>query len=121
MAWAKPIGHEGGMGGQSSPSGIMPLRSEPDSMNRPGSRAGKASWAICASCIARAVSSSGACPGASRVDRFLSGVAYLDGVHPSVIICRGYYTRTCVAAYDLVDGRHSLRWSMSDASRLRRA
>ena len=48
----------------------------------------------------------------NRVDRFLSGVAYLDGVHPSVIICRGYYTRTCIAAYDLVDGKHSLRWSV---------
>ncbi|MBQ2954648.1 MAG: rhamnogalacturonan lyase [Clostridia bacterium] len=48
----------------------------------------------------------------NRVDRFLSGVAYLDGVHPSVIICRGYYTRTCIAAYDLVGGHHQLRWSV---------
>ena len=48
----------------------------------------------------------------NRVDRFLSGVAYLDGVHPSVIICRGYYTRTCIAAYDLREGRHVLRWSV---------
>lgn len=35
----------------------------------------------------------------NRVDRFLSGVAYLDGEHPSVIICRGYYTRATIAAY----------------------
>jgi len=48
----------------------------------------------------------------NRVDRFLSGVAYLDGVHPSVIICRGYYTRTCIAAYDLKESRHHLRWSV---------
>lgn len=48
----------------------------------------------------------------NRVDRFLSGVAYLDGVHPSVIICRGYYTRTCIAAYDLKDGKHVLRWQV---------
>ena len=48
----------------------------------------------------------------NRVDRFLSGVAYLDGVHPSVIVCRGYYTRTCIAAYDLKDGRHQLRWQI---------
>lgn len=48
----------------------------------------------------------------NRVDRFLSGVAYLDGVHPSVIICRGYYTRTCIAAYDLVNGQHQLRWKI---------
>ncbi|MBP3636039.1 MAG: rhamnogalacturonan lyase [Clostridia bacterium] len=48
----------------------------------------------------------------NRVDRFLSGVAYLDGVHPSLIVCRGYYTRTCVAAYDLRGGKHELRWSI---------
>ena len=48
----------------------------------------------------------------NRVDRFLSGVAYLDGVHPSLIICRGYYTRSCIAAYDVVDGKHQLRWSV---------
>lgn len=48
----------------------------------------------------------------NRVDRFLSGVAYLDGVHPSLIVCRGYYTRTCLAAYDLREGRHYLRWSV---------
>ena len=47
----------------------------------------------------------------NRVDRFLSGVAYLDGVHPSLIVCRGYYTRACVAAYDLRNGHHQLRWS----------
>ena len=30
----------------------------------------------------------------NRVDRFLSGVGYLDGEHPSAIFARGYYTRT---------------------------
>lgn len=29
----------------------------------------------------------------NRVDRFLSGVAYLDGERPYLIVCRGYYTR----------------------------
>lgn len=48
----------------------------------------------------------------NRVDRFLSGVAYLDGVHPSLIICRGYYTRSCIAAYDVEDGCHKLRWQV---------
>lgn len=48
----------------------------------------------------------------NRVDRFLSGVAYLDGVHPSLIVCRGYYTRSCIAAYDLHGGKHALRWSI---------
>ena len=36
----------------------------------------------------------------NRVDRFLAGVAYLDGKHPSAIFCRGYYTRTVIAAWD---------------------
>ena len=36
----------------------------------------------------------------NRVDRFLSGVAYLDGERPYLIICRGYYTRATVTAYD---------------------
>ena len=35
----------------------------------------------------------------NRVDRFLSGVAYLDGKHPSAIFARGYYTRTTLIAY----------------------
>ncbi|PXV96169.1 hypothetical protein C8E03_101804 [Lachnotalea glycerini] len=35
----------------------------------------------------------------NRVDRFLSGVAYLDGERPYLIICRGYYTRAAIVAY----------------------
>ena len=41
----------------------------------------------------------------NRVDRFLSGVAYLDGEKPSLIICRGYYTRSTVVAYNFFDNR----------------
>jgi hypothetical protein len=41
----------------------------------------------------------------NRVDRFLSGVAYLDGRHPSAIFARGYYTRTTLVAYRW-NGRH---------------
>jgi rhamnogalacturonan endolyase len=37
---------------------------------------------------------------ANRADRFLAAVAYLDGVRPSVVMCRGYYTRTVLAAWD---------------------
>jgi len=37
---------------------------------------------------------------ANRSDRFLACVAYLDGIHPSVVMCRGYYTRTVLAAFD---------------------
>jgi rhamnogalacturonan lyase-like protein len=40
----------------------------------------------------------------NRVDRFLSGVAYLDGRHPSVVFARGYYTRSTLVAYRW-DGR----------------
>ncbi|MBO1751643.1 rhamnogalacturonan lyase [Actinotalea sp. BY-33] len=36
----------------------------------------------------------------NRVDRFLSGVAYLDGQRPSAIFARGYYTRSTIVAYD---------------------
>lgn len=39
----------------------------------------------------------------NRVDRFLSGVAYLDGERPYLIMARGYYTRTTVTAYDFFD------------------
>lgn len=46
----------------------------------------------------------------NRSDRYLAGVAYLDGQHPSVIMCRGYYTRTTVAAWDWRDNKLSLRW-----------
>nr|WP_246334777.1 rhamnogalacturonan lyase [Spinactinospora alkalitolerans] len=35
----------------------------------------------------------------NRVDRFLSGAAYLDGTHPSAVFARGYYTRATLAAY----------------------
>ena len=37
---------------------------------------------------------------ANRSDRFLAAVGYLDGIHPSGIFCRGYYTRTVIAAWD---------------------
>ena len=36
----------------------------------------------------------------NRVDRFLSCVAYLDGVRPSAVTCRGYYTRTTLTAWN---------------------
>lgn len=46
----------------------------------------------------------------NRSDRYLAGVAYLDGTRPSLIMARGYYTRTCLAAYDLRDGKLVKRW-----------
>ena len=46
----------------------------------------------------------------NRVDRMLACVAYLDGVHPSVVMCRGYYGRSVLAAWDWRDGRLTSRW-----------
>ncbi len=53
----------------------------------------------------------------NRVDRFLAGIAYFDGIHPSYFACRGQYRgqggtdgRTVIAAFDLVDGQLMERW-----------
>ena len=46
----------------------------------------------------------------NRVDRFLACVAYLDGVHPSVIMTRGYYGRTVLAAWDWRNKKLTSRW-----------
>lgn len=46
----------------------------------------------------------------NRSDRFLACVAYLDGIHPSVVMCRGYYTRTVLAAYDWNGKELKERW-----------
>ena len=46
----------------------------------------------------------------NRVDRFLACVAYLDGQRPSVVMCRGYYTRTTLVAWDWRDGKFTQRW-----------
>ena len=35
----------------------------------------------------------------NRVDRFLAGVAYLDGKKPAAVFARGYYTRSTLVAY----------------------
>ncbi|MDR7297949.1 rhamnogalacturonan endolyase [Pelomonas aquatica] len=55
----------------------------------------------------------------NRVDRFLAGVAYLDGQRPSAVFSRGYYTRAVIAAWDWRDGKLTQRWifdSDSDAA-----
>jgi rhamnogalacturonan endolyase len=46
----------------------------------------------------------------NRVDRFLACVAYLDGARPSVVMCRGYYGRSVLAAWDWRDGKLTSRW-----------
>lgn len=47
----------------------------------------------------------------NRGERYLAGVAYLDGVHPSFVMCRGYYTRTVLAAFDFKEGSLVHRWT----------
>lgn len=46
----------------------------------------------------------------NRVDRMLACVAYLDGIHPSVVMCRGYYGRSVLAAWDWRGGKLTSRW-----------
>jgi rhamnogalacturonan endolyase len=46
----------------------------------------------------------------NRCDRFLAATAYLDGIHPSLITARGYYTAAYVVAFDF-DGKNlKQRW-----------
>ncbi|MGV3618450.1 MAG: rhamnogalacturonan lyase [Fimbriimonas sp.] len=52
----------------------------------------------------------------NRVDRFLAGVAYLDGKQPSLVFSRGYYTRTVLAAWDFRGGRLVPRWTFDSDS-----
>jgi hypothetical protein len=47
----------------------------------------------------------------NRVDRFLAAAAYLDGSRPSLIVSRGYYTRSVIAAWDFRDGTLTPRWT----------
>jgi rhamnogalacturonan endolyase len=46
----------------------------------------------------------------NRVDRFLACIAYLDGKRPSVVMCRGYYGRSVLAAWDWHEGTLTQRW-----------
>lgn len=47
----------------------------------------------------------------NRVDRFLACIAYLDGVRPSLVMARGYYTRAVLAAWDWRNGQLTQRWT----------
>ncbi len=46
----------------------------------------------------------------NRCDRFLACVAYLDGKRPSLVMCRGVYGRTVLAAWDWRGGALTSRW-----------
>lgn len=47
----------------------------------------------------------------NRCDRYLACVAYLDGVRPSLVMCRGYYTRAVLVAYNWRDGKLTRVWT----------
>ncbi len=53
----------------------------------------------------------------NRVDRFLMGVGYFDGIHPSVVMCRGYYTITRLEAWNWRDGSLKRLWRFDSRSR----
>lgn len=48
---------------------------------------------------------------ANQSERYLAGVAYLDGVHPSLIMCRGYYHRAWVRAYTWDGKKLTEQWT----------
>lgn len=60
--------------------------------------------------------SCGADDNANRMDRFLAGVAYLDGRLPSVLMARGYYGRSVIASWDWREGKLAQRWVFDSAS-----
>jgi hypothetical protein len=52
----------------------------------------------------------------NRVDRFLAGTAYVDGARPSIIMARGYYTRSVISAWDFRNGELTRRWTFDSNS-----
>jgi len=47
----------------------------------------------------------------NRVDRFLACIAYVDGQRPSLVMCRGYYTRAVLTAWNFRDGKLTRVWT----------
>jgi hypothetical protein len=52
----------------------------------------------------------------NRGDRFLAGTAYLDGQRPSIIMGRGYYAKSAIAAWDFRNGQLTRRWKFDSSS-----
>lgn len=50
----------------------------------------------------------------NRSERYLACVAYLDGVHPSLVMCRGYYTAAFLWAVDFDGNQLETRWLYSE-------
>lgn len=47
----------------------------------------------------------------NRSDRYLAAVAYLDGKRPSIVMARGYYTRSVLAAWNWRNGKMTHQWT----------
>lgn len=47
----------------------------------------------------------------NRMDRFLAAIAYLDGKTPSLIMTRGYYTRSVLTAWKFKNGKLTRQWT----------
>lgn len=56
----------------------------------------------------------GAVDNGSYSERYLAGVAYLNGRTPSLIMCRGYYYRATVGAYNWDGENFELIWMRDD-------
>jgi rhamnogalacturonan endolyase len=52
----------------------------------------------------------------NRMDRFLGAVAYLDGRRPSLVMSRGYYARSVLAAWNWRDGKLTHLWTFDSDS-----
>lgn len=52
----------------------------------------------------------------NRCNRYLAGVAYLDGQHPSLLMCRGYYARSAIVAYDWDGVNFIKRWIIDSSN-----
>ncbi len=52
----------------------------------------------------------------NRMNRFLACVAYLDGQRPSLVMCRGYYNRSILVAWDFRDGQLVQRWTFDSGA-----
>ena len=47
---------------------------------------------------------------ANRSERYLAAVAYLDGIHPSIVMCRGYYHDSVIRAYTWDGTELTMQW-----------
>ena len=46
----------------------------------------------------------------NRSERYLAAVAYLDGIHPSIVMCRGYYHDSVIRAYTWDGTKLTMQW-----------